>query len=677
MNSDLQTSCKSIKDSSPGPANAYRRWILIACTVSAQIVRAAEVPQPWIQVNRPTVSVRLGFVAHGQGAFYTGGSEGVLLTSTDARTWVQRDIGNTNYLDASAVGGGKIVVHGGEYLAVSADGLAWSQVPQPNTDGVAAMTFGSGVFVALGFAGSIATSTDGANWVLRREADGWENFSEVCHGAPGFVALSGSGVFFSASGESWEKVYTPAAGSPKHCVFADGRFLGVDGDGWLHSSPDGRNWQLTGQRLSFPATKLLHDGSQYLAVTSDSAEIYVSPDGDRWIRQTSPASISVWDALFADGKLVMVGRAGGIVSGPSVGQLETVSAGINDRLVSIAAGPPGAVAVSADRYLAAFSPDGFSWQALPLALPGRATFVRYSRERFLMGGEQGRMWTSPDGREWLAAPLDSTAKLWDLTTDGQTEVLVGQYSLLRYSTNRVDWLPASGGHNENAVTYHTVVWGGGKWLCFGDLQGLGPHTYVLSSDDGREWTRSVLPDTLVKGAAYGNGLFVAVGNYGTVVSSPDGVTWKRQPAPRTDHLTSVTFHQGWFVATVVPERSDTVVPGVLMSTNGVDWVAGPMQVRRGRGLWAGASYDGVLWAAGSDGMIFRAGAVQPPVIGLRQAADTWQLSLATATSADVLIERSDDAFVWQPAGLVIHVSTNVAFPAAPRAGLQFYRAVLR
>jgi WD40 repeat protein len=288
------------------------------------------------------------------------------------------------------------------------------------------------------------------------------------------------------------------------------------------------------------------------------------------------------------------------------------------------------------------------------------------------------MWTSPDGREWVAAPLDRTAKLWDLTTDGQTEVLVGQYSLLRYSTNRVAWLPASGGHNENAITYHTVVWGGGKWLCFGDLQGLGSETYLLSSDDGREWTKSVLPDTLVNGAAYGNGLFVAVGNYGTVVSSPDGVAWSRQPAPRSDHLKSVTFHQGWFVATVVPERADTVVPGVLMSTDGVDWVAGPMQVRRGRGLWAGASYDGAMWAAGSDGMIFRAGAVQPPVIGLRQAADTWQLSLALSTRVDVLLESSEDMQVWTPAGLVVNASSTVEFRVAPPAtATRFSRALLR
>lgn len=677
MKNDGQISTKSIVNAQPRAARPSCSGILVAFAVWAQSTTAAEGPHPWIQVNRPPVSVRLGFVAHGQGAFYTGGSEGVLLTSTDARTWVQRDIGNTNYLDAGAVGGGKIVVHGGEYLAVSDDGLVWLQVPQPSTDGVAAITFGGGVFVALGFAGSIATSDDGVDWVLRREADGWENFHEACHGAPGFVALSGSAVFFSSSGEFWEKVYTPPAGSPKHCVFAEGRFLGVDSDAWLHFSPDGRTWQLTGQRLPFPATRLLHDGGQYLAVMSDSAGVYVSPDGDQWTRQDSPTSIAVWDALFAGGRLVMVGRAGGIVSGPSVGQLETVSAGINDRLVGIAAGPPGAVVVSADRYLVAFSPDGFSWQALPLALSGRSTFVRYSRERFLMGGEQGRMWTSADGREWLAALLDRTAKLRDLATDGQVEVLVGQSSLLLYSTNRIDWLPTTGGHDENAITYHTVVWGGGKWLCFGDLQGLGSETYLLSSDDGREWTKSVLPDTLVNGAAYGNGQFTAVGDYGTVVTSPDGVAWKRQPAPRSDRLTSVTFHQGWFVATVVPERADTVVPGVLMSTNGVDWVAGPMQVRRGRGFWAGASHGEAMWAAGSDGMIFRAGAVQPPVIGLRQAADTWQLSLKTASHGDVLIEGSEDTSVWQPAGMVINVLSAAEFQIGPTTTPQFYRALLR
>jgi hypothetical protein len=49
-------------------------------------VGASAAPSPWIQVNRPIVSVQLGFVTHSDGTFYTGGSDGMLLSSPDGRT---------------------------------------------------------------------------------------------------------------------------------------------------------------------------------------------------------------------------------------------------------------------------------------------------------------------------------------------------------------------------------------------------------------------------------------------------------------------------------------------------------------------------------------------------------------------------------------------------------------
>lgn len=199
-----------------------------------------------------------------------------------------------------------------------------------------------------------------------------------------------------------------------------------------------------------------------------------------------------------------------------------------------------------------------------------------------------------------------------MATDGQTEVLAGAQSVLLYSTNGVDWLPTTGGHNENTITYHSVVWGGGKWVCFGRDTGWG--TFLLLSTDGKAWAQSYLKDTLLNGATCGDGRFVGVGDYGIWSHPPDGVTWQREPAPLSDRLMSVTFHQGWYVATVVPARGDTVEPGILASTNVVEWVAGPVQVRRGRGLRASGTSAEALWVAGDDGVIFRAGSIQAPSI---------------------------------------------------------------
>jgi hypothetical protein len=188
-----------------------------------------------------------------------------------------------------------------------------------------------------------------------------------------------------------------------------------------------------------------------------------------------------------------------------------------------------------------------------------------------------------------------------------------------------------------------------------------------------------LKDTLLNGATYGDGRFVGVGDYGIVVTSPDGVTWEREPAPLSDRLTSVAFHRGWYVATVIPARGDTVVPGVLFSTNGVDWVSGPIQVRRGRGLRAAGSSGDALWIAGDEGMVFRAGLVQAPEVGLQRIGNAWRFSLSSSQRVDAILETSGDCQAWQPAGLVVNPANHVDFQFAPPspADHQFYRVLLR
>ncbi|HOY60085.1 MAG TPA: hypothetical protein PK640_18350 [Verrucomicrobiota bacterium] len=58
---------------------------------------------------------------------------------------------------------------------------------------------------------------------------------------------------------------------------------------------------------------------------------------------------------------------------------------------------------------------------------------------------------------------------------------------------------------------------------------------------------------------------------------------------------------------MVPARGDTVVPGVLLSTNAVDCVSGPIQVRRGRGFRAAGSSGEALWISGDQGAVVRVG----------------------------------------------------------------------
>jgi hypothetical protein len=71
------------------------------------------------------------------------------------------------------------------------------------------------------------------------------------------------------------------------------------------------------------------------------------------------------------------------------------------------------------------------------------------------------------------------------------------------------------------------------------------------SGAGTTWTLRIGLNHL-SSVAYGNGLFVAVGRSdagrGTILTSPDGVTWTVRASPTSNQLNGVTYGNGLFVA---------------------------------------------------------------------------------------------------------------------------------
>jgi len=139
-----------------------------------------------------------------------------------------------------------------------------------------------------------------------------------------------------------------------------------------------------------------------------------------------------------------------------------------------------------------------------------------------------------------------------LTVERATEGRLGISWTVRYSVTT----PLS------AVTY-----GNGLFVAVG-----GDGT-ILTSPDGVAWTRQNSDTTSwLSAVTYGNGLFVAVGGDGTILTSPDGVAWTRQNSDTTSWLSAVTYGNGLFVAVGVavggvpssPLRTESPGPGKLL-----------------------------------------------------------------------------------------------------------------
>lgn len=92
---------------------------------------------------------------------------------------------------------------------------------------------------------------------------------------------------------------------------------------------------------------------------------------------------------------------------------------------------------------------------------------------------------------------------------------------------------------------------------------------ILTSVDGRAWVARHDARVALTGIARGNGIFVVTGYGGRVVTSPDAVVWTDRAAPTDNFLQSVAFGDGYFVAV---GNNGTL----LSSLGGSVWTPHPM-----------------------------------------------------------------------------------------------------
>jgi hypothetical protein len=83
--------------------------------------------------------------------------------------------------------------------------------------------------------------------------------------------------------------------------------------------------------------------------------------------------------------------------------------------------------------------------------------------------------------------------------------------------------------------------------------------------DDWEWQRPLPQGNELSGIAYANSVFVSVGRFGAIVTSPDGSNWTARTSHTRNHLYSIAHGNGRFVA--VGSAGE-----VLTSADGADWV---------------------------------------------------------------------------------------------------------
>ena len=236
-------------------------------------------------------------VCYGDGSYLiVGGMDhGIIWRGQTGENW-QQHILETESVSSCAYGNNRFVMYA-DGLFSSIAGVEWEEGADTPwmEEGIQDITFGAGIFVAVGDQGRIATTTHGTYWE-RDALQGNFQLKSVAFGNDLFVAVGNLGAILWSDdlGESWttERV---GNGIFQRVIFGHGFFFTSDGSD-LYRSSDGIIW-----------TSINTDGIQPLAsygillIGLRGQQLYHSTDlGVTWSAQSQLSlNAPIFDAIIA------------------------------------------------------------------------------------------------------------------------------------------------------------------------------------------------------------------------------------------------------------------------------------------------------------------------------------------------------------------------------------------
>jgi len=166
------------------------------------------------------------------------------------------------------------------------------------------------------------------------------------------------------------------------------------------------------------------------------------------------------------------------------------------------------------------SSSDFVVKMTPVAAPNAVyNDVCWTGGMFVAVGNSGHIATSSNGRMWVSAASPTTSTLRSIAGTSTGIVAVGDSGRIVFSANGSDWQDRPNGATGTLVS---VCASANRFVAIPTVGG-----YVITSSDGLDWQRRDLDTTLTMSHVGYFGRFVAFANRLWVVSSLDGIQWRR------------------------------------------------------------------------------------------------------------------------------------------------------
>jgi hypothetical protein len=211
----------------------------------------------------------------------------------------------------------------------------------------------------------------------------------------------------------------------------------------------------------------------------------------------------------------------------------------------------------------AYSATGTSgWTTGDLSDTAEMSAIAFGNGVFSAVGGDGQRWSTTDGTSWNSG-TEGSLNFYGIAFGDSKFVVVGASGALRVSPSgtanfTLKTTPTT--DNLRGVVYSSEQ---NLWVAVGD-SGV-----CISSPDTETWTLKTTLSTSFKDVAYGSGKFVAVGGSGKIIYSTDGLNWPaaNESTVGTKTWNAVKYLGGKFIATGSSGFNAT-------STDGVNWTLG-------------------------------------------------------------------------------------------------------
>jgi hypothetical protein len=560
------------------------------------------------------------------GRFLVGGLRGTLLVSTDGLNWETRTVPASNNLYGfHYVNGLYVALASLGAVFTSPDTVIWTPrntgtLHQDSSSGLQSVAYSGSRLVAVGIGGLTTTSTDGVNWTPGSTQTG-DDLNGVAFGFGRFHAVSATNgrIYSSADGATWTSVPSSAS-SLRGIVFGAGRLVAIGSGGVISTSLDGTAWTSVASGTSNALLGADYVNGRFM-LTGINGTILTSTTGTSWSAVSSGGNTSyLQNTAYGNGLYVIPGQSGTAIrslltSSDGTTWTERISGAgaVSRNLRGLAASPDSLVAVgTSGTILQSLNGAGWVQQTSPTA--SQLNDVAYAAPLFAAVGNSGTIVTSTTGTSWAAQTISGVTLNGVKNSNGLWVVVgaVGASGRLYTSTlGTSGWsLRYSGG----AALNKSAASANGVFVAVGDSG------TIVTSANGTSWSAvSTGTAASLNDVTLGNGLLVAVGA-GVVLTSADGTTWTNRTFT-PDTLTSVIYAAGRFIATGPAST-------YYVSADGINWT----------GRFTGsfdpvydlAFFNNQVFTVGDNCCILSAGA---PVLSATSATSATPPTLTASSTA--------------------------------------------